>query len=235
MILGVYFILCLAIHVLAPAISRSFISDFALLPHSVRLSWYNRLVSSLHAVLMSCLAIHYWIWINPEHSFANTVNSYQRSAMDAMIAFLCYDVLYELYFSKSYDTMMHHILGLAVHLLTRYYDSGASMFYLMVVYLAELSTPLLHLTWLFFQLGRNTTLAFYFLQTLLLFVFLFCRVILGAIMFGHMLLYKRFWGHQVLLYYFCSVVCIIFVVMNLKWFRSLLSLAFKSKSDENSS
>lgn len=235
MILALYFILCLVAHVLAPAISRRFIPGFASLPHSVRLSWYNRLISSLHALLMSGLAVHYWGWVNPDRSFSNNVDPYQRLPLDVMTAFLFYDILYELSFSKAYDTMMHHLLGLAVHLLTRYYGSGSSMYYLMGVYLAELSTPLLHLTWLLFQLGHNATLIFYGFQALLLIVFFLCRVVLGGLMFVHLLLFKPYWGQQVLLYYFCSVVCIIFVVMNVKWFRSLLALAFKSTPEEHSS
>lgn len=212
MILGLTFLLCVIVHVLAPFASLRIIPGFSSLSLPIRQSWYHRLVSSLHALVMSSLALRYWGRVNINLAVSDAI-------------------LFESLLSKSYDTAMHHLVGLVIHLLTRYSDSGVSMYHLMALYLSELSTPLLHFTWLLLHLRYDTTPLFHLLQGLLLLVFFVCRLLIGSLIFLHLLLYKSFWRHQVALYYFCSFVYTAFLVMNVKWFRSLVMLALRWKTD----
>jgi hypothetical protein len=224
-----YLLVCFVIHFLSPAISIRYVPHFqAKIVHAQRLSWYNRIVSSLHALVMSSLAIYYWLFINDRKIMYSDIGDYASSCADLMIGYLIYDIVYEIMFTKDYDTLLHHLLGLVVHLLTRYTNSGISMYYLMIVYLAELSTPLLHFTWLLFQLQHEQTRLFQISQWSLVGVFFFCRICLSTSMLGHIVLNKQLWRNQEIAFYMNSIVCMLFVVLNLKWFKSLVGLALRS-------
>lgn len=231
MIIGLTFLLCVIVHTLAPFASLRIIPGFSSLSLPIRQSWYHRLVSSLHALVMSSLVVRYWGRVNINLAVSDAIGPLQKTSLDVMVGFLFYGILFESLLSKSYDTAMYYLVGLVIHLLTRYSDSGVSMYHLMALYLSELSTPLLHFTWLLLHLRYDTTPLFHLLQGLLLLVFFVCRLLIGSLIFLHLLLYKSLWRHQVSLYYFCSFVYTAFLVMNVKWFRSLVMLALRWKTD----
>ena len=141
MIIGLTFLLCVIVHTLAPFASLRIIPGFSSLSLPIRQSWYHRLVSSLHALVMSSLVVRYWGRVNINLAVSDAIGPLQKTSLDVMVGFLFYGILFESLLSKSYDTAMYYLVGLVIHLLTRYSDSGVSMYHLMALYLSELSTP----------------------------------------------------------------------------------------------
>ena len=177
-------------------------------------------------MVMSSITIYYWTKINPSFLPSPLVLPLQAFANDLMVGYLLYDVIYEVMYAKQSETVLHHFLGLFVHLITRFTKSGISSFYLMGIYIAELSTPFLNLTWLLYQLQLNETFIYRFGEFLLLVSFFFCRVCLGPFLLWHMIDHKELWVGQEYSLYLSQLVCSLFIVLNVKWFFSLAYLVF---------
>lgn len=223
----VYALACGLTHLFSPVLSRLAIPHFLHIPHAQRLAWYNRLVSLLHASLMSALVIYYWIAINPSLIINNTITPFQRYCHSMFLGYLAYDICYELVSGKSFDMLAHHLMGVLVHLITVYFNSGICSFYLMVVYIAELSTPFLHITWLLYNLVDEKNLLFHTCSVLLLTLFFTTRVCLGPYMIIHIVQHRRLWRGQLMSFYFCTLTSIVYVMLNIKWFVALVTLALK--------
>ena len=82
------------------------------LAKNIQLSYFNRLVSSFHALIMFSNSLYYWININPTLEITQYNNHYQMKCLIYMIGYLVYDTLFELLFTKQIDTLGHHILGM---------------------------------------------------------------------------------------------------------------------------
>lgn len=222
-----YLFICVVLHFLCPVLSRLLVPGFPNLPHSQRLQWYNRATSMIHAINMSALTAYYWLQINPNFEFPSHISPYESRLNDIMVGYLIYDILYEAFYSRQEETVAHHMLGLIVHIVTRITNSGIATYYLMMVYLAEFSTPLLHATWLLYHLVGTKSTIYRVSQSLLLIIFFLCRVVLGPCMLAHMIHNRKLWGPRGYFCYFNIFVCGLFVALNFKWFYGLVNLAIR--------
>lgn len=95
----------------------------------------------------------------------------------------------------------------------------------MMVYLAEMSTPFLNLSWLFKQLEPRFNLLLNLCGILLLLSFFCCRVVLGPYILYHM---WSFWktGPEYLFVIYISIV-VFFILMNFYWFSQLIKILIK--------
>ncbi len=91
----------------------------------------------------------------------------------------------------------------------------------MMVYIAELSTPFLHLCWLMKQLGiTNVTMGL--CGVALIVSFFFCRVLLSPYLLFHM--WSNWQNVDIALFYVNFAVAIFFLLMNYYWFFLLVKL-----------
>lgn len=96
----------------------------------------------------------------------------------------------------------------------------------MLIYLAELSTPFLNLSWLLKQLGPRYNTALLVCGVTLITSFFFCRVLLGPYMIYHMV---NFWtSGPDFLYYLNVGIIAFFIFMNYYWFFQLVKMMFKT-------
>lgn len=94
----------------------------------------------------------------------------------------------------SFEFAGHHVLGLASHLSSRLSDNEAAHFYSMLVFIAEISTPFLNISWLLHQLKKKNV--YFDVIAGLLIVTFFIRVLVGPYMVNHMLSHREEWGQE---------------------------------------
>lgn len=94
-----------------------------------KVAFSNRMVSTLHAVVMFSMAVKYWLFINPDMQLGELVDEYQAFCVQVMLGYLLYDTIFELTAGKQIMTLGHHILGGASHISVLYSNHGATGFY----------------------------------------------------------------------------------------------------------
>lgn len=184
----------------------------------------NRTVSTVHAALQFILTAHYWATYNPRVKIIENSN-YEAFCLDTMMGYLWYDIIIELFFTKNVEALGHHVLGIVSHLSSRISDNKAAAFYSMLVFIAEISTPFLNISWLLHAAGLKTDPIFALVSLLLMLTFS-VRVCVGPFMVGHMLLFKSEWGDDTELLYWGNVVIVAaFALLNIYWYFKLLKMA----------
>jgi hypothetical protein len=100
----------------------------------------------------------------------------------------------------------------------------------MMVYVAEFSTPFLHICWLFKQLNiMNAPMAI--CGGLLIISFFMCRVALSPFLLGHMWLN---WIHtDDYMFHVNFIIASFFLVMNYYWFFLLVQVVFFPSSRQS--
>jgi hypothetical protein len=92
-----------------------------------RTSFYNRGVSTVHALNMFANALYYWAY----HPFviSQPMDEYQARFLLWMVGYLIYDTAFEAMSGSQVLTMGHHVLGIASHLSSLLSRNGAAGFY----------------------------------------------------------------------------------------------------------
>lgn len=150
------------------------------------------------------------------------------------MGYLWYDMIVEISSSAKLDTLSHHILGIASHMSSRLSDNHAAGYYSMLVYLAEISTPFLHTTWLMHYLKYDGIV--FKLCVLVLLVTFLCRCCVGPYMVGHMLTYPKEWLREEreddtgfnFLYWGNVLIVSMFALLNFAWANQLFRMIFKN-------
>jgi hypothetical protein len=102
----------------------------------------------------------------------------------------------------------------------------------MMVYLAEMSTPFLNISWLLNYLKLDNSLPLSLCGIILLVTFFFCRIILGPFLFYHMI--YNWTSEPRFLFYINVGIVLFFIVMNMYWFKQLLRVLFGGKKGKKS-
>ena len=116
---------CFALHVAFYGIFSSRLGD---LSKGNKMSFYNRGVSTIHAIIMFLLSLYYWLVLNPKMVIHDT-DPYQTMCLLFMMGYLVYDTVFELSASRQPMTLAHHVLGAASHSSTLLSCNGAAAFY----------------------------------------------------------------------------------------------------------
>ena len=222
---------CICIHICWGLLSDRIIPGFSQIESKKQQkAWYNRGVSTIHACVMFYITIFYWLNINPKVQISSAGNRIEARALDIMMGYLYYDILYEMLTSRQTDALSHHILGVISHLSSRLSNNRAAAFYSMLVYIAEGSTPFLNISWLLYLLQLKKTIGFKLCAVLLILSFFCCRILLGPFMVYHMLTHREEWGEdgRGILYVGNTAIVSIFAVLNFYWFYKLLLVAIGS-------
>jgi TLC domain len=170
-------------HVAASFIAPEAIPGFSQLDPKTKGGWYNRIAASSHASTQFFVSLYYWL---PAVQ-SNEEDFIVRSSIDIMIAYLIYDTLHEALFTEksNVETMVHHVLG-GLSLVSAWYYDCFEVFRLhMLVFLAECTTPFLHLSWLLIKTSMEGSMLFKLTSYTLVGLFFFFRFIMSPI-----LLYK---------------------------------------------
>lgn len=202
---------------------------FAAKDKHIRWGMYNRSVASMHSGVITGMSIYYWMYINTEWDVFQTteLDPFAKRSCDMMMAYLIYDLFHELTFPERADreTLLHHIMGLATHLTARILGSTATCNYFMMIYIAELSTPFLHLCWAMYAMGFKETPMFKVVCVIVLISYFFVRTLWGPFMLWHCYSNGENWAKNpidYMLYIPNCVVLVIFVLLNWMWFRALV-------------
>lgn len=206
------------------------VPQFASLDDSIKKGFHNRFAAAFHAATLFILTCYYWIFIVP--SGRDII--FERFCVDIMFGYIVYDTTHELFFTPLPSdrlTLAHHILGGISLLTAKYYLCQECMRLHMVIFLAEVSTPFLHLGWLLYNLGFDTSNSAFVgvLYGLVMVLFLVFRVILGPFLFWQVFSSKELRDEFPVLYYLNVVVVGCFVLLNMYWFFLLLRKAFPKK------
>lgn len=195
-----------------------------------RRAWYNRGVSTIHACVMFSITAYYWLYVNPAMEISAAGHRIEARALDIMMGYLYYDILYEALTSRQTDALSHHVLGLVSHLSSRLSNNNAAAYYSMLVYIAEGSTPFLNISWLLHMLSLKKTLIFKICALSLIVSFFTFRILLGPCMVYHMLIHREEWGESGRGSLFLGNTAIVasFAVLNFFWFYKLLAVALGS-------
>ncbi len=225
-----WFLFCWVFHCLVALIVKPNWPRFAGKDKHIRWAFYNRAVATMHSSTMFMMTIHYFLNINPGY-VVNTHFTSEGSAMvamtnDFMVAYLIYDVIHEWYFTEKPDkeTMLHHVLGLVTHLSARLLGSQIAGVYYMMVYVAELSTPFLHLCWGMYVMGFKEHFSFKIVCFIVLGTYFFARILWGPWMLHHCYKYRDSWASDADQYLYLPnlLILLIFVLLNFVWFKALL-------------
>lgn len=227
-----YGVLCLLVYLSFRTLSSTMIPGYDKLKPHLKLDWWNRGTAMMHAALMFYIAARYWLFVNPTMTITTTIGEYEKAALDMMTGYMIYDTIIELFFVSRLDGLVifHHVLGLLSHGYSFYLNSGMSAFYLMMVYLAESSTPFLHLGWLLHHLKQDKTIVFKACSGLILVLFFFFRIVLGPYLLFHMVAYRELWVNQFYLLVTQEVIVVGFVLLNYYWFYKLCRMAVSPKA-----
>ena len=217
---------CVFIHGICLLVSPALLKEFRNQKQDVLHEWCNKATSSFHAIVLFSLTFNYWYCLDIE--IRTYVGDYEKMCLKMMLGYLLYDCAHEIMLSItiSRSTMFHHILGFLSLALILYYDCGVGAYFSMFIFLAELSTPFLHFSWLLNTLHMTNTLIFKVTAGSLLILFFICRVLLGPRLLHEMITSFDLWVDRFPgLFQLNVVIVTLFTLLNFYWFFLLLRLA----------
>ena len=117
---------CFALHALFTGIFSNRITSFS---KSNKASFYNRCVSTVHALIMFSLALYYWLFVNPTVVIV-PMTDYESGCLLLMEGYLLYDTIFELSTGgRNIMTIGHHVMGFLSHSSSLISYNGAAGFY----------------------------------------------------------------------------------------------------------
>ena len=128
--------------------------------------------------------------------------------------------------------IFHHALGLYTHILARLYPNGLMTILIMMVYLAESSTPFVHLGWLFHQLKMKDTFMFKSFALLGILNFFFFRILWGPYLLYTLWTNLELMEGQYQMMIACFISIVGFIFLNMFWFSAMMRIVFKSFKKE---
>ena len=187
---------------------------------------------------MSYRAFRYWIVLKPlfGHDFSAIkispmLDIYEKDTMRIMTGYMLYDLIVEVVTPAVYDyaVLFHHIAGLLSHWHTLQTNDVASGWYTMMVYLAEGSTPILHVAWMMNTVGLADGLAFKLLTLALLVSFFVVRILVSPLLAYTYLApaNRHLYDGRDGVFYFQLCIVFAFAGLNFFWFYKLLTLVYR--------
>lgn len=133
-----YAALCFILQRLASFLSPLIIPHFEVLQNKKNVdNWNNRVVSLIHASIMSYRAIYFWLVlesgalsVSPEYINQRPISGFESRTIDLMVGYLIFDSAYEFSTNKGVPMMLaHHGMGFFSHLLVRATCCGPAAYY----------------------------------------------------------------------------------------------------------
>jgi hypothetical protein len=212
---------------------RSVLFPFLVKPMSAehQRDMINRIVSSVHAIFLFFTTIGFWIFGPHKVEFFSAapdqyVHMLEALAVDLMLGYLVYDTLTDTIWVGNIELVAHHVLGFLSLGLTRAYFCVPAHHFMMMVFLAESSTPLLHASWTMKMMGQGDSWEYFITGCLLLLTFFLSRVVLAPYTVMRMWETQDTWEtYPYWLWLLMFSIQLFFTVLNLFWFYRLLRVA----------
>lgn len=193
----------------------------------------NRVIASTHSCLLAIICIYYWLTYDDLFSQPNNkIHIIQYICLDLMNGYLIYDLLTDTLWNLwNFDLMslqmfMHHLLGLISIYLIRHYDSVPGAHYLMIVMLAEISTPFLHNSWIMYHFNYTNILSYKLTGYTLIVLFFVFRILLSPYIIYKLIKEKDVWLNEPqYLFEINLIISLIFMYLNYTWFIKLIKMA----------
>lgn len=200
----------------------------------------NRVIASTHSCLLAIICIYYWITYDDVFSQPNDkIHMIQYICLDIMNGYLIYDLMMDTLWNLlkfdliSIQMFIHHILGLISIYLIRYYDSVPGAHYMMIVMLAEISTPFLHNSWIMYQLNNTNILSYKLTGYILIILFFIFRILLSPYLIYKLIKEKDVWSNEPqYLFEMNLIISCTFMYLNYNWFIKLIKMA-SNKTKQN--
>jgi len=199
------------------------------------LEYCTRFASMIHALLMASLTLYYWFSINPTFIIPQTLEFYPECVISMMTGYMVYDLFVETLTVEKHDFLIltHHLFGLLSHFLCLTMQDGVSGYFLMLVYIAESTTPFLHASWFLYRLEYQKTMLFKVLSASLLFLWIFARLIASPVIFYHFLKSENEFGEKVSIFFLHRYIMATFVCLNYFWFYKLIKVIVTPSSSSS--
>lgn len=220
-----YFFICWGIYVFFASTSSTFVPSLKKLPSHTYQDWWNHGTAMIHASIMFIMASNYWLNVRNDWGVMSaSTSAYERAGIDIMTGYMIYDMIVETVLVRKINilVLVHHILGLVSHFGTRYLDSGVSAHYTMLIYLAESSTPFLHICWLLDKLNKTDTVLFKVLCGIVAFFFFFFRILMGPYVTYGLSIPVPEWNGCEHLMWLQVFIMIGFCMLNFYWFYKII-------------
>ncbi len=114
----------------------------------------------------------------------------------------------------------------------RCYEFVPGFHYIMIIMLAEISTPFLHITWILYNF--NMTHVWYykpFGYTLIVTFFIF-RILLSPYLLYKLIIERHIWKNSApYIFEINLLITLVFILLNYLWFEKLIKMTLKMKSN----
>ncbi|KAL8570034.1 hypothetical protein ACOMHN_036311 [Nucella lapillus] len=212
---------------ISPCVSRKLWKNYDSLSEGLRLEWDTRVLSSVHAVVVSAISTYSHFFDDDMH--ANLIwwdSPVVRAACSVVAGYLTFDlVIITIHFKHLGQAgyYFHHAASVFAYYYAMCY--AVMPFFANFRLLAEISTSFLNMRWFFLVMGTPKTSRRFLLNGVLLLVtFLLCRVLAIPAYWRHVHVaslhpaFSRLGHIPVIL----VITCVVLDTLNVYWFYKLL-------------
>ncbi|KAM6575193.1 hypothetical protein CsatA_023520 [Cannabis sativa] len=227
-LVGIFF--CKLVYDLTQYLSAYYFKNYASLTKIQQIEWNNRGISSVHAVFITVMSLHF--------VFLSDLFSDQRLAgfitfrssplstftLGVSVGYFIADLTMILWLYPSLGGMeyvLHHSLsGIAV---AYSMFSGEGQLYTFMILISEITTPEINIRWYLDTGGMKRSIVYLINGVVIFFLWLVARIVLFGYVFDHIYLhYSQVVQMHIFGYLLVMVVPSVLAIMNLMWFGKIL-------------
>lgn len=200
----------------------------------------NRAIATTHASIQSIICIIYWYYYDSIFDYPhNQIYQIQYIAFDIMNGYLIYDLFMDTIWNifnndpTSIQMFAHHITGLVSMYCIRSYESVPGFHYIMIVMLAEISTPFLHTSWILYNFNMTKVWYYNLIGYTLILTFFIFRILLSPYLLYKLIIERHIWKNTTpYIFEINLLITFVFILLNYSWFTKLINMALnKEKSN----
>ncbi|ONI11453.1 hypothetical protein PRUPE_4G107300 [Prunus persica] len=198
-------ILCKMVYDLTQLISSFYIKTYAGLTKIQRIEWNSRGISSIHAIFITALSLHFVFWSDlfSDQPHAGLV-TFRSSPLSVF----------------GLGVFHHSLSGIAV---AYSMFSGEGQLYTYMILISEITTPEINMRWYLDTAGMKRSSAYLINGIVIFLSWLAARILLFGYMFYHVYLhYDQVIQMHTFGYLLVFVVPSVLAIMNLMWFGKII-------------
>jgi hypothetical protein len=176
-------------HVVSPYLLGSYSTKYKALGEGKRSYWNASMVSSFHAILVSCMAVYAIqqgkLWSNWPHLDLAATTDLTHTTVRVMNGYMLADALLTVYYRDAdswhksfYIVMFHHLMVLCLTCSILMIDCCHS--YSMIGVLLELTTPMINLHWHLRTVNESETKLYFINGVVLVVMWFIVRIVVAG-------------------------------------------------------
>ncbi|KAK9749714.1 hypothetical protein RND81_02G145600 [Saponaria officinalis] len=217
---------CKLVYTSSKLLSAMCFKHYQCLPRMKQVEWDNRIISTLHAMVITALAFYLAFWsdlyADDQHrgSFLFRSSALSTFVLGVSVGYFISDISMILWFYPALGGMeylLHHLLSMAALVYAMLNREG--QFYTLLALLSELTTPGINLRWYLDAVGMKRSKAYVANGVAVFFTWLVARIFLFIYVFYH--IYTHFNQIKQLSefgYYLTLISPCVLGALNLMWF-----------------